>query len=185
MSLPPFVYTGTSLSLNGLATISNLSVTGTMTCSSNATVAGTVSSSSATFSTNLSLPDASNFTGKYKQLSGLPWSAVYSGQNVITNAFMWTGTAQSSSNGTATFYPTTTNAPGGTALFGTILSVESSAWANTSNPQVVPNTAGKSISSDNTTIVINVTVGNTVVLGGASTVFAGSGVPVMCTVIGC
>lgn len=184
MSLPPFALTGTTLSITGSATISSLAITSSLTGSFNASITGTVSATSANFSSCLSLSDAMTFTGKYKQLSGLPWTTVYNGQNIVPNAIMWTGTAQTASNGTATFYPTSTNAIGGTALFNTILSVETSAWANTSSAIMIPNCAGKSISSDNTTVVINVTVGNTVVLGGSSSAMAGSGVPVMCMIVG-
>ena len=107
------------------------------------------------------------------------------GTNVL-NTRVYTGTSLSASNGTVTFYPTTTGAAGATPLFSQILTVQGSLWLNTTTATSVPNIAGKSISSDLSTVVFNLTVGSTsgIIGGGASAVFAGNNIPCMCMIIG-
>lgn len=189
------------------ASLSNLSV-------SNVTAANVIQAntiSALTMSSNvISLSAASSFTGSYTTLSNTPvlpsiadYGAVAStASNLavinkpllsvinqtasVLNTKMYTAIATSASNGTVVFYPTVTGAAGSTSLFSQILTIQGSLWLNTSTATSVPNIAGKSISADLSTVVFNLTVGSTagIVGGGASAVFAGSGIPCMCLVLG-
>ncbi len=154
----------------------------------------------------IALPSANAFTGSYSTLSGTPVlpSVTDYGANVSTasnlavinrplqyvnnqgtnvfNTKLFTGTAQTVSNGTVTFYPTLSGSSGSPSLFSQILSVQCSLWQNTATATAVPNIAGKAISSDMSTVTFNVTTQQTGLT--TTTVFAGAGVPCMCLVIG-
>lgn len=132
---------------------------------------------------SLTLPNAT-FTGNYSELGSIPL-ILFSNMGTTTNRIkQWVGTAQTNASGQVTFYPTSNNASSGTAIFGNIINVNSSAWSNTATANSVPNVAGKTISSDLTTVTLNVTQGSVVGLGGSSNQFVGSGVNVMCMITG-
>lgn len=133
------------------------------------------------------LSAAPRFTGNYATLSNVPWAGVFTGptgSTAVSNVKTWSATALTASNGTVTFYPTTTSTAGGSPLFSSIMYIGCSPWLNTSSAISVPNVAGKSISSDLTTIVFNCVVGSAVLLGGTSSSFAGANIACMCTVMG-
>lgn len=132
----------------------------------------------------LTMSAASAFTGNYSSLSGQPVQSVQNGGGQLLNTKIFTATAVTVSNGTVTFYPTSTGTSTGAPLFTQITTIQCSPWANTSTATSIPNIAGKYVSADLSTLVFNVTTGQTVVLGGASTVAASNGIPCMCLVLG-
>lgn len=150
---------------NSVDSVNTITVSGGINCSS------------------LTLPNAT-FTGNYSDLGSVPIALISNMGTAINRVKIWMGSGQTNANGQVTFYPTTTNASGGTAIFSSILNVNGSVWANVTTANSVPNISGKSISSDLTTLIFNVTQGTNVGLGGASTQFVGSGTSVMCLIIG-
>ena len=156
----------------GLGTFGSLAAAGSSTLTGQVT------------STSVNLPNCSSFTGRYAELSQPAISTVYNSLTPFTNAILWQGTANTASNGTVTFYPTTDNTATGTALFRTIVNVSGNPWNNTSSAIAVQVVGGKSISADLRTVVFNVVQGTNLALGGATMAFAPAGIAVMCSIIG-
>lgn len=152
------------------------------TCVGGYGVAGAFGSLTVAGSCNL--PNCSSFTGRYSELGQPAISTVYNGTTPFANAILWQATATTASNGTVTFYPTTTGTASGTALFGTIANVCATPWNNTASATAVQVVGGKSISADLRTIVFNVVQGATLALGGNTFAFAPAGIAVMCCIVG-
>ena len=100
----------------------------------------------------LNLANAPSFTGSYPELANRPWVAVYNGSStqLLTKMYMASATT---TLGTATLYPTTTGASGGTPLFTTLLNVQCSCVVNTVLSNAVAYTGIRSAST--ASIVVN------------------------------
>ena len=202
---------GTGVIINNTKLTSD-SLTTTSISSSNAVTANTIVANTITSNlmtaNRISLSAANAFTGSYNTLTAtpvLPSIADYASNtstasnlavinkpvqyvnnqgSMLLNTKVYTATALTINNGTVTFYPTTTGTLGGLPLFSQIITMQCSAWANTATATSIPNTAGKSVSADLSTVVFNVTVGQNVVLGGSAAALAGANIPCMCLIMG-
>lgn len=125
---------------------------------------------------SISLSNGS-FSGMYSELLGRPINTVYNGTTQISNCILWGGTATTVSGGTVTFYPTQDGTGATAPLFQKILHCGASAWSST--PYVI---SGRSMNTSS--IVFNVSMGTTIVVGGASLSAAPAGVAVTCHILG-
>ncbi len=87
-------------------------------------------------------------------------------------------------NGTATIYPTSDGTQTGTPALSQILHADGVAWVSTSTATQVPFVSGKAISSDLKSVTFNVLTGNAIALGGNSVTQAPNGTTVTCVVWG-
>lgn len=126
----------------------------------------------------LKLANSASFTGNYPELANRPLATFYNAGTITFSAKIWTATATTTA-GAATFYPTSTNASGGTALFTTILSVQSCAVVNTILANAVAYCGVRSAST--TSIVINAITTSGV---GNAPAAAANGTSVYCLVVG-
>ena len=137
---------------------SGVQVNGAMSVFQNAAFNATSTfNGTATFSVPLSVPNANSFSGRYSELSNVPFDQVFTGvanaaPTLTTNVttYLATGTT-AGTTGQATFYPTATGKLGGAPLFTTILSVQASAVANVTTGSTVI-TAG--VKFANTTLIV-------------------------------
>lgn len=111
--------------------------------------------------------------------------SMYSGTMLqsVGSLCMWQSVG-TTTNGVATFYPTTTGASSGTSLFQVIQSVLLTAKANTASAVGVPTVAIKSIAVDCRSLTANVVTGTVLGVLGATTLFAPDGTEVMAVVWG-
>ena len=167
---------------DNIAVTNNASVAGSLSVNGNSTLAsatcGTLSvSGQATLGGTLSVNAAATFKGTIaatSTVSGFPISSAYNANAAMVNARVWVATATVTS-GQATFYPTSTNASGGTPLFTTILSIQSNTVLKTTLGAQVPCT---SVYSQTTaSVVINAVTAS---LGTS----APNGTTVFCMIIG-
>lgn len=106
----------------------------------------------------------------------------------LANVKVWSGQANTNASGVAQFFPTTTNAVGGTALFTTIYSIQLTVIANVAIAYSVPFASVKAVAGDLKTIDVNVVRGRNmpILLLGTypSMEFVPAGVTVLCHITG-
>ena len=107
-------------------------------------------------------------------VSGFPISSAYNAGTLMVNAKVWVATA-TTTGGQATFYPTSTNASGGAAIFTTILSIQSNIVLQTPFAAQIPCT---SVYSQTTSSIIISAI------AAATGTAVANGTKVFCMVIG-
>ena len=106
-------------------------------------------------------------SGAYGSLTGIPIGAVFNNGIFQPNVRLWTGTATTNS-GVATFHPTSDGTASGTALFTTILNVQSSGtFTNNSSATTVPSTAVASNPTPSGVYIVAVTASGAIVPNGS------------------
>lgn len=127
--------------------------------------------------------DSATLTVLLTELPGSQAASVYQNQTLKTNIRIWTGQATTTS-GIASFFPTSDNTSGGTALFTNIYSVHATGEINTSTASSAVTASIKAIAGDKRTVTVNAISGLVLGVLGATTIFASNGTNVHLTIIG-
>ncbi len=145
----PLLY-GTTVTCTQNLTCVNGTASNTLTCNN-------LLASNLVVSNGISQPNAASFTGEYMELDDTPIAAhgCYSNNVMTNNMKVYAASAVSTgTTGKATFYPTTTGANTGPAIFGTISSIQATPYYPTAGTFSAVICCVTSVSTDNKNVTV-------------------------------